>query len=163
MELQVSWEKQINSPFCCSYKTLRGPLGPLGWDDWMAPPTQWTWVWVNSGSWWWTGKLGVLHHGVTKSWTLSWVGVIELNWTEEDFWASPMAQQWRIYLQCRHCRRHRFDPWVRKIPWSNPLQYSCLENPIDRKAWCTTVHGIAKSHTHWINLACKKISGENEA
>ena len=31
-----------------------------GWDDWMASPTQWTWVWVNSGSWWWTGKPGVL-------------------------------------------------------------------------------------------------------
>ena len=25
-----------------------------GWDGWMASPTQWTWVWVNSGSWWWT-------------------------------------------------------------------------------------------------------------
>ena len=31
-----------------------------GWDGWMASPTQWTWVWVNSGSWWWTGKPGVL-------------------------------------------------------------------------------------------------------
>ena len=27
-----------------------------GWDNWMASPTQWTWVWVNSGSWWWTGR-----------------------------------------------------------------------------------------------------------
>ena len=31
-----------------------------GWDGWMALPTQWTWVWVNSGSWWWTGRPGVL-------------------------------------------------------------------------------------------------------
>ena len=31
-----------------------------GWDDWMASPTQWTWVWVDSGSWWWTGSPGVL-------------------------------------------------------------------------------------------------------
>ena len=34
-----------------------------GWDGWMASPaspTQWTWVWVNSGSWWWTGRSGVL-------------------------------------------------------------------------------------------------------
>ena len=30
-----------------------------GWDGWMASPTQWTWVWVNSGSWWWTGRPGV--------------------------------------------------------------------------------------------------------
>ena len=36
-----------------------------GWDGWMASLTQWTWVWVTSRSWWWTGKPGV--HGVTKS------------------------------------------------------------------------------------------------
>ena len=31
-----------------------------GWDGWVASPTQWIWVWVNSGSWWWTGRPGVL-------------------------------------------------------------------------------------------------------
>ena len=31
-----------------------------GWDGWMASPTQWTWIWVNSRSWWWTGRPGVL-------------------------------------------------------------------------------------------------------
>ena len=31
-----------------------------GWDGWMASPIQRTWVWVNSGSWWWTGRPGVL-------------------------------------------------------------------------------------------------------
>ena len=31
-----------------------------GWDGWMASLTRWTWVWVNSGSWWWTGRPGVL-------------------------------------------------------------------------------------------------------
>ena len=30
------------------------------WDGWMASPSRWTWVWVNSGSWWWTGRPGVL-------------------------------------------------------------------------------------------------------
>ena len=40
--------------------------------------------------------------------------------------------------QCRRCKRHVFDPWIRKIPWGghgNPLQYSRLENPMDRRAW----------------------------
>ena len=48
-----------------------------GWDGWMASPTQWTWVWVNSGSWWWTREAWhAVVHGVTKSHTrLS-------NWTE---------------------------------------------------------------------------------
>ena len=31
-----------------------------GWDGWMASLTQWTWVWASSGSWWWTGKPGML-------------------------------------------------------------------------------------------------------
>ena len=31
-----------------------------GWNGWMASPTRWMWVWVNSGSWWWTGRPGVL-------------------------------------------------------------------------------------------------------
>ena len=34
--------------------------GHRGCDGWVASPTQWIWVWVNSGSWWWTGKPGVL-------------------------------------------------------------------------------------------------------
>ena len=51
------------------------------------------------------------------------------------------------------CRRHRFDPWVGKIPGEgngNPLQYSCLGNPIDRGAWQATVHGVTKDlDTTW--------------
>ena len=31
-----------------------------GWDGWMTSPTWWTWVWVNSGNWWWTGRPGLL-------------------------------------------------------------------------------------------------------
>ncbi|KAB0362934.1 hypothetical protein FD754_007090, partial [Muntiacus muntjak] len=47
-------------------------------------------------------------------------------------------------------RRCRFDPWVRKIPWrrnENLLQYSCLENPMDRGAWQGRVHGVPKNWT----------------
>ena len=46
--------------------------------------------------------------------------------------------------QCRRHKRHRFNPWVGKIPGGghgNPLQYSSLENPMDRGAWRATVHG----------------------
>ena len=46
---------------------------------WMASSTRWTWVWVNSGSWWWTGRLCAVVHGVAKSrtWLSDWT---ELNW-----------------------------------------------------------------------------------
>ena len=53
--------------------------------------------------------------------------------------------------QYRRHKRHGFHPWVRKIPWrgghGNPLQYSCLENPMDRGNWWATVHRVAKSWT----------------
>ena len=47
-------------PWCWERLKAGGEGDDRGWDGWMASPTQWTWVWVNSGSWWWTGKPGVL-------------------------------------------------------------------------------------------------------
>ena len=51
-----------------------------GWDGWMASPTRWTWVWVNSGRWWWTGRPGVLRFMGSQIVGHDWV--TELNWTE---------------------------------------------------------------------------------
>ena len=50
-----------------------------GWDGWMASLTQWTWVWVNSGSWWWTGRAGVLWFMGSQRVGHNWA--TELNWT----------------------------------------------------------------------------------
>jgi len=47
---------------------------------WMASPTQWTWVWVNSGSWWWTGRPGMLWFMGSQRVRHEWV--TKLNWTE---------------------------------------------------------------------------------
>ena len=44
-----------------------------GWDGWMASPTQWTWVWVNPRSWWWTGRPGVLQSMGSQRVGHSWV------------------------------------------------------------------------------------------
>ena len=45
-----------------------------GWDGWMASLTQWTWVWVNSGSWWWTGRLACCDSwGRKESDTTEWL------------------------------------------------------------------------------------------
>ena len=49
------------------------------WDGWMASPTQWRWVWINSGSWWGTGKPGVLCFMGLQRVGHDWV--TELNWT----------------------------------------------------------------------------------
>ena len=55
----------------------------LGWDGWMASPTRWTRVWVNSGSWWWTGRPGVLQFMGSQRVGHNWA--TELNWTEAFF------------------------------------------------------------------------------
>ena len=59
--------------------------GTRGWDGWMASPTQWTWVWASFGSWWWTGKPGLL-----QSMGSQWVGH---NRETELHWTKPMAQR----------------------------------------------------------------------
>ena len=50
----------------------------MRWLD--ASPTHWTWVWVNSGSWWWSGRPGVLQSMGSQRVRHDWVA--ELNWTE---------------------------------------------------------------------------------
>ena len=49
-----------------------------GWDGWMASPTRWTWVWVKSGSWWCTGRPGVLRFMGSQRVRHGWA--TELNW-----------------------------------------------------------------------------------
>ena len=69
--------------------------GTTGWDSWMASPTRWTWVWVGSGSLWWTGRPGMLQSLGSQSQTRlsDWT---ELNWTqnhEKCVWKNVVATQ----------------------------------------------------------------------
>ena len=50
----------LKRPWCWERLKAGGEGENRGWDGWMASLTQWTWVWVNSGSWWWAGRPGVL-------------------------------------------------------------------------------------------------------
>ena len=50
------WER----PWCWERLKAGGEVDNRGWDGWKASPTRWSWIWVSSGSWWWTGKPGVL-------------------------------------------------------------------------------------------------------
>ena len=87
-----------------------------GWDGWMASPMQWTWVWVNSGSWWWTGKPHVLQSIESQRVGHDWA--IELNWTELKPSQSSRAQccfNWSLHCHCI-------------VDWFLPLTvlFSCL-------------------------------------
>ena len=90
-------------------------------------------------------------HGVAKSRTrLS-------DWTELNVLCG--LPRWHSYresaCQCRRCRRHGFHPWIlgsgksSGVGNDNPLQYSCLENPMDRRVWQATVLGWQRVGHDW--------------
>ena len=74
-----TWYKELTHlkrPWCWERLKAGGEGDNRGWDGWMASLTQWTWVWVNSRSWWWTRRPGVLQSMGSQSRT----GLSE--WTE---------------------------------------------------------------------------------
>ena len=89
----------------------RGEGNDRGWDGWMASPTQWTWVWVNSVRWWWTGKPGVLWFTgsqsrtqlsdwtdwLTDSWPLNSEGIRGTNLAHSQ--KSTYKLSWLSYLR----------------------------------------------------------------
>ena len=67
----------LKRPWCWE-RLKRGEGDNRGWDGWMASLTRWTWVWVISGSWWWTGNLGMLQSMGSQRVRHNWAA--ELNW-----------------------------------------------------------------------------------
>ena len=109
-----------------------------GWDSWKASPTRSTWVWVNSRSWWWTGRPGVLqfmgsqrvgHHWETElNWCLIWTCSSRLN-----------------YFSC---------VWLFQTPWTITLQAPpTLCDPMDCNPPGSSVHGILQQE-YWSGLPC---------
>ena len=83
----------LKRPWCWEWLKSGGEGDDRGWDGWMASLTQWTWVWVNSGSWWLTGRPGVL-----QSMGLQRVGH---NWVTELNWELLKIRNWSLmFLFC---------------------------------------------------------------
>ena len=79
------WEEltYLNRPWCWERLKAEGEGDDRGWNSWMASPSQWTWVWGSSRSWWWTGKPGVLQFmGSQRVWH-DWVNWTKLIWTHD--------------------------------------------------------------------------------
>ena len=70
----------LKRPWCWERLRAGGEGDNRGWDGWMASPTQWTHVWVDSFSWWWTGRPGVLQFMGSKRVRHNWA--TELNWSQ---------------------------------------------------------------------------------
>ena len=88
--------------------------------------TRWTWVWVNSGRWWWTGRPGVLRFMGSQRVGHNWA--TELNWMEVKSIRKKVDKELNSYIvlkeyhlenslemlwlgPCFHCRGPRFNPW----------------------------------------------------
>ena len=79
----ATWYKELTHlkrPWCWERLRAGAEGDDRGWDGWMVTPTQWTWVWVNSGSWWWTGRPGVLQSMGSQRVRHDWA--TELNWNQ---------------------------------------------------------------------------------
>ena len=77
----ATWCKELTHlkrPWCWERLKVGGEGDGRGWDGWMASLTQWTWIWASSGSWWSTGKPGVLQSIRSQRVRHNWV--TELNW-----------------------------------------------------------------------------------
>ena len=105
------------------------------WDGWMASSTRWTWVWVNSGSWWWTGRPGVLRFVGSQRVGHDWA--TELNWY--GYYPGPS----QTYLSCfllsafPHSQKARVECYthtrLRAVPHSagTPTNWLC---------WCSSTY-----------------------
>ena len=128
-----------------------------GWDGWMASPTQWTWVWVDSVSWSWTGRPGVLQWTVAQRVTCNWA--TELNWawphtSEQDPISPSVSPIKKLPLasypstsECRQTENHHFRKLTSLIKWTTALSNSM-------KLWTMpwwTGHGgeCCQNVVHW--------------
>ena len=114
----VTWCEELTywkRPLCWEGLKAGREGDDRGWDGWMASPTLWTWIWVNSRSWWWTGKPGML-----QSLGLQSDRTEQLNWTEikETFG----FQGFRLFLK-NHGSSWRFKQ-------NNDRRKTCFRNPI---------------------------------
>ena len=148
-----------------------------GWDVWMASPTQWTWVLVDSGGWWWTGMPGVLwfmgFQGVGHDWAteLNWIqskahvyDVEKLN--EENYqkqcantlssvkvgslYLPPLTSDLFQILNIVHEQLH---PICRDHLWVKDLTYisSFLPRPYTRNTWVLFKILILRPHPSQLN------------
>ena len=112
-------------PWCWEGLGAGGEGDDRGWDGWMASPTQWTWVWVNSRSWWWTGRPAVLRFMGSQRVTHDWVS--ELNWTD---WYSQYLCTWSHLIPKRYPSGSQ--SWV---SFQIPVKLKCNSKDWGKKAF----------------------------
>ena len=140
-------------PWCWERLKVSGLGDDRGWDGWMASPTQWTWVWVSSVSWWWTGNPGMLQSMGSQRVGHNWATELMPIVYQLSQQGSPTHTQKNLFLKTilmknvvKLCNAFSativfvwFSVYELLMWWVIcrflVLKYSCLGNPVDRGAW----------------------------
>ena len=93
LEELTDWKR----PWCLERLKV-GEGEDRGWDGWMASLTQWTWVWTSFGSWWWTGRPGVLQSIGSQR--------VGHNWATE---LTDLENKWAVYVINYFCTKVLFQ------------------------------------------------------
>ena len=120
--LATWWEEltHLKRPWCWERLKVGGEGDDRGWDGWMASLTRWTWAWVNSGSWWWTGRPGGLwfmgSQRVGHDWATELTECIHMESRK-----MVLMNLFRAGIETQTCRRSRgrrgWDK-LREQPWN---------------------------------------------
>ena len=142
LKLQYStWCKELTHlkrPWCWERLRAGGEGDDRGWDGWMASMSWWTWVWVNSRRWCWTGRPGVLRFMGSQRVGHEWA--TELNWTE--VLSMNSYEQWQI--TCHFIIKYYFFLNQKSCPLLLQRSQLCstLCDPVDCGLPGSSVHGI---------------------
>ena len=124
----ATWCKELTHlkrPWCWERLKAGAEGGNRGWDGWMASPTQWTWIWVSSGSWWWTEKPGMLQSmGHKKLDITEW-----LNWTDLHKYNCIGLSLWIFHTIILRCESESVSCSVLfnslQLHWLQPTRLLC--------------------------------------
>ena len=113
--LATSWEELTHWKrlWCWEVLGARGEGDDRGWDGWMASPTRWTWVSVNSRSWWWTGRPGVLRFMGSQRVGRDWA--TDLIWSETFVGVGSMPFFFFFYPLKVNASLFIRIPWIKGI------------------------------------------------
>ena len=123
-------------PWCWGRLEAGGEGDDRGWDGCIETSTRWTWVWVDSRSWWWTGRPGVLRFMGSQRVGHDWV--TEVNWTKTL--PKPISQYyctWKSDVEPRTFTKYKKFIWYYRSPvhgshtrWVWDLTLSCMIAPL---------------------------------
>ena len=114
-ETPVLWPPHWKRLWCWEGLGAGGEGDDRVWDGWMASLTRWTWVWVNSGSWWWTGRPGMLRFMGSQR--------VGHNWATDLIWSLMLGLQLPLCFLFSMCVSSPFCSSLPSLPlilcWTN--------------------------------------------